>query len=60
MKWILTAALATLLSACVLVAEGPSGGPDEVTVCHKGKKTMTLPRSAASAHMDHGDRYGPC
>ena len=57
--------LALAVSACVLIpvpvssGGGKSGGGD-VTLCHKGKKTMTLPREAASAHMDHGDRMGPC
>jgi hypothetical protein len=48
-------------NACVLVAPeaGAKGGHD-VVICHKGKKTMTLPREAAGAHMDHGDRYGAC
>lgn len=63
MKFALTIASALLLSACVYVpfARGPapkSGG--DVTLCHKGKKTMQLPESAARAHLDHGDRLGPC
>ena len=32
----------------------------EFLVCHKGKKTLSLPASAADAHMRHGDRRGPC
>ena len=36
-----------------------SGGHD-VTICHKGKKTMTLPAEAARGHMNHGDYYGHC
>jgi hypothetical protein len=31
-----------------------------VVVCHKGKKTLELPRGAAQAHLDHGDRLGRC
>jgi hypothetical protein len=31
-----------------------------VVVCHKGKNTLELPRSAADAHLGHGDRPGPC
>lgn len=56
--------LAGAANACVLV--GPSsggaksGGGGEVTLCHKGKKTMTLPAEAVGAHMDHGDHRGPC
>jgi hypothetical protein len=29
-------------------------------ICHKGKKTMSLPESAVSAHLGHGDRRGRC
>lgn len=60
----LFAALLTLplLSGCVVfpVGYGGKAGGDTVLVCHKGKKTMELPRSAAQGHMNHGDRMGPC
>ena len=29
-------------------------------VCHKGKKTLSLPSSAIPAHLNHGDRRGRC
>ena len=29
-------------------------------ICHKGKKTMSLPSSAIDAHLGHGDRRGSC
>lgn len=65
MKLALTLASSLLLSACVFVPfdRGPapkSGGGGNVTLCHKGKKTMQLPESAAQAHLDHGDSLGPC
>ncbi len=34
--------------------------PARVEVCHKGKKTLTLPAPAAEAHARHGDTLGPC
>jgi hypothetical protein len=37
-----------------------SGNADKVLVCHKGKKTLTLPESAVDAHLGHGDHRGPC
>jgi hypothetical protein len=40
-------------------SNGKAGG-DTAVVCHKGKKTLELPRSAAQAHLDHGDKAGPC
>lgn len=52
------------ITACVdvPVVSGGSGkaGGDTVLVCHKGKKTMELPREAAKAHLNHGDKSGPC
>lgn len=58
----LAMALTITLGGCMLIgpegAGSKSGG--EVTLCHKGKKTMTLPAEAASAHLNHGDRRGPC
>jgi len=29
-------------------------------ICHKGKKTMSLPTSAVQGHLGHGDHRGPC
>lgn len=54
----LVVVLAVAASSCVLV-EPKSAGQD-VVVCHKGKKTMTLPRAALEGHLNHGDRQGPC
>lgn len=40
------------------------GGVQMVTICHKpgtpAEKTMTLPQSALSGHLGHGDTLGPC
>ena len=64
LKLCLVVALAGAAHACVLV--GPpsggakAGGGGEVTICHKGNKTMTLPAEAVGAHLDHGDHRGPC
>ncbi len=42
----------------------PSGGSDQVTLCHKpdGKnpQTLTVPQSALGGHLGHGDTLGPC
>jgi hypothetical protein len=32
----------------------------KVTLCHKGKKTITVGAPAAKAHLRHGDKLGPC
>lgn len=66
MKLIIVLMLAAGLSACGTYGSGGyHRGPakaagDTVTVCHKGKKTMELPRSALDAHLGHGDRRGRC
>lgn len=63
MKPILISLITLAASACAYDQHyGPSGkaGGDTVLVCHKGKKTLELPREAARAHLDHGDRYGSC
>jgi len=42
---------------------GPAGhqyGKTKVTLCHKGKKTITVGKPAAKAHLRHGDTLGPC
>jgi hypothetical protein len=60
----LVGCLSLALGACVVVPSETygkkAGGGETVLLCHKGKKTMELPREAASAHIGHGDRYGPC
>ena len=33
---------------------------DKVTICHKGKKTITVGRAAVPAHVRHGDAVGTC
>jgi hypothetical protein len=66
MKPMLALALTILVSGCVVVPDDGGGKPngkaggDTAVVCHKGKKTLELPRGAAQAHLDHGDKPGPC
>lgn len=63
MKWIMLIVPVLLVSACVLVPVGGGGGKaggGTAVVCHKGKKTLELPQEAVQAHLDHGDRRGPC
>ena len=36
------------------------GGQARYAICHKGKRTMTLPESAVRGHLRHGDYFGRC
>lgn len=66
MKTTLVLALTLGLAACGSYGHRdygrgpPKGGGDTVLICHKGKKTMELPRSSVNAHIAHGDRHGAC
>jgi hypothetical protein len=67
MKPILASLLILSLNACVVAppaggghSGGGKAGGDTAVVCHKGKKTLELPRDAAQAHLGHGDTLGPC
>jgi len=37
-----------------------SSSKGNVTICHKGKQTKTLPESALKGHLGHGDTMGAC
>jgi hypothetical protein len=39
---------------------GRGGGRQKVTLCHKGKKTLTVGAPALAAHERHGDYKGAC
>ena len=62
MKLMLALMMLLSVSACAVAPAdgGGKAGGDTATVCHKGKKTLELPRSAVQSHLDHGDRPGPC
>ena len=38
------------------------GGNKKVTICHKGKNTLHIPKKAAKKHLKKhkGDDWGPC
>jgi hypothetical protein len=62
MKLMLAFMMLLSVSACVVAPAdgGGKAGGDTAVVCHKGKKSLELPRSAVQAHLDHGDKLGPC
>lgn len=36
------------------------GGQEKVTLCHKGKTTISVAAPAVNAHLAHGDTEGAC
>ncbi|MCB9434156.1 MAG: FecR domain-containing protein [Ardenticatenaceae bacterium] len=40
--------------------DGNENGGGKVTVCHKGRNTITIARAALNAHLGHGDQVGAC
>jgi len=63
MKILVAMALAITLAACSGMRHRHmihADGGNAVYVCHKGKKTLELPRSAVDAHLAHGDWLGRC
>ena len=40
--------------------DGEVGGNGRITICHKGRNTITISQSALSAHLGHGDYVGVC
>jgi len=60
MKRLLALLLVLPLSGCALLPAELIGQPGKNLVCHKGKKTLELPREAITAHPGHADYRGPC
>lgn len=58
MKLILIVVIVMLASSCAVVPVDGSG--KSTLVCHKGNKTLELPKEAVRAHLNHGDRLGGC
>ena len=42
------------------VDHGRGSGQQKITLCHKGKKTLTVGAPALAAHQRHGDTQGAC
>jgi hypothetical protein len=60
----LAAGAGAALTNAVLVTDNAKAqkgkGKEKVTLCHKGRKTITVARPAVEAHLAHGDTEGPC
>src|SRR5215204_1451040 len=49
-----------LAKTAISVAQYQYGGQEKVTLCHKGKNTITVGAPAVAAHKRHGDTVGTC
>ena len=47
-----------ITAATITAVQPPDDG--KVTICHKGKQTITVAAPAVEAHLRHGDTLGPC
>jgi hypothetical protein len=65
---LVAAVMAVMLSIGPALAHGGGskghhdGGNKKVTICHKGKNTLHIPKHAAKKHLKKHDRdyWGPC
>jgi hypothetical protein len=60
MRRFIVAGLVVVMMVLVVIASVFAGGQDKVTLCHKGKNTLTVAAPAAAAHYAHGDTPGAC
>ena len=57
---------AGLAQTAIALAQYQYGNPSQyqygkkITICHKGKNTITVSVNAWPAHLRHGDTEGPC
>jgi hypothetical protein len=49
-----------VLLAVMSIVSSVAAQQTRVTICHKGKTTITVAESAAAAHIAHGDPLGAC
>ena len=56
---LMVAMLVPGLTACVSSAE-VSSGKTAIILCHKTRRTITVPENQAAKHLDHGDTIGAC
>jgi hypothetical protein len=54
------AALGGVSSAQSAISSAQGAYGKKVTICHKGKKTISISKSAWPAHQRHGDTLGTC
>ena len=60
MKRLIVAAMFAVVLAVVVIVSVVAAGQKQVTLCHKGKNTLTVAEPAVAAHYAHGDLPGAC
>ena len=60
MKRELVAAALVAVVTVVAIVSSVAAQQTKVTICHKGKNTITVAEPAAAAHYAHGDIPGAC
>jgi len=60
MKRELVAAALVAVVTVVAIVSSVAAQQTKVTICHKGKNTITVAEPAAAAHYAHGDAPGAC
>jgi len=60
MKRELVAAALVAVVTVVAIVSSVAAQQTKVTICHKGKNTLTVAEPAVAAHIAHGDAMGAC
>ena len=55
-----TPALSGSATTTATITDVPPPTGDKVSICHKGKNTISVNVAAVKAHLGHGDTLGPC
>ena len=60
MKRELVAAALVAVVTVVAIVSSVAAQQTKITICHKGKNTLTVAEPAVAAHIAHGDAMGAC
>ncbi len=57
---VMTVTVIATVAVAFATQNGGGAGQEKVTICHKGKNTITVGAPALDAHLRHGDKEGAC
>ncbi|MDH3304546.1 MAG: PKD domain-containing protein, partial [Gammaproteobacteria bacterium] len=55
-----TSALSDSATTTATITDVQPPDDNKVTICHKGRQTISVAAAAVDAHLGHGDTLGPC